>query len=180
MTPCPYWGRSTTTHARRSTALQAPARRHRNPSLSRRRAPRAARSRRRAGVAHHWAQAIEGLVERPAGHRQGSGTFVINRVEKNFSQLNRSRRHAARGRTRSVWLIARPALVTPEESLPSIQSGHAGIASRSLYATKSDALDYARARVRPAVPNQSIACTKLWNTPAAPCALHGCAHAVHS
>ena len=58
----------------------------------------------------------EGLLVR----RQGSGTFVSNRVEKNFSKLTSfSEDMRARGRRpRSVWLNRAAGTVTPEESLP--------------------------------------------------------------
>jgi GntR family transcriptional regulator len=57
----------------------------------------------------------EGLLVR----RQGSGTFVAARVEKNFSKLTSfSEDMRARGRTpRSVWLQRSEGTVTPEESL---------------------------------------------------------------
>jgi GntR family transcriptional regulator len=65
-------------------------------------------------------KAIDGLVEEGLlMRRQGSGTFVSNRVEKNFSKLTSfSEDMRARGRTpRSVWLNRAPGTVTPEESL---------------------------------------------------------------
>jgi GntR family transcriptional regulator len=51
--------------------------------------------------------------------RQGSGTFVCARVEKNFSKLTSfSEDMRARGRNpRSVWLRRSVGTVTPEESL---------------------------------------------------------------
>ena len=57
----------------------------------------------------------EGLLVR----RQGSGTFVAARVEKNFSKLTSfSEDMRARGRTpRSAWLQRSEGTVTPEESL---------------------------------------------------------------
>ena len=57
----------------------------------------------------------EGLLVR----RQGSGTFVLARVEKNFSKLTSfSEDMRARGRTpRSVWLQRSEGTVSPEESL---------------------------------------------------------------
>src|SRR6185369_11495147 len=57
----------------------------------------------------------EGLLVR----RQGSGTFVCARVEKNFSKLTSfSEDMRARGRTpHSVWLKRAAGTVTPEESL---------------------------------------------------------------
>jgi len=57
----------------------------------------------------------EGLLVR----KQGSGTFVSNRVEKNFAKLTSfSEDMRARGREpRSVWLNRAPGTVTPEESL---------------------------------------------------------------
>lgn len=66
-------------------------------------------------------KAIDGLVEDGLlVRRQGSGTFVSNRVEKNFSKLTSfSEDMRARGRKpRSVWLNRAPGTVTPEESLP--------------------------------------------------------------
>src|SRR5262249_44718220 len=65
-------------------------------------------------------KAIDGLVEEGLLIRkQGSGTFVSNRVEKNFSKLTSfSEDMRARGRKpRSVWLDRAPGTVTPEESL---------------------------------------------------------------
>ena len=65
-------------------------------------------------------KAIDGLVEEGLlVRRQGSSTFVSNRVEKNFSKLTSfSEDMRARGRTpRSVWLNRAPGTVTPEESL---------------------------------------------------------------
>lgn len=57
----------------------------------------------------------EGLLIR----KQGSGTFVSNRVEKNFAKLTSfSEDMRARGREpRSVWLTRGAGTVTPEESL---------------------------------------------------------------
>jgi GntR family transcriptional regulator len=51
--------------------------------------------------------------------KQGSGTFVSNRVEKNFAKLTSfSEDMRARGREpRSVWLNRAAGTVTPEESL---------------------------------------------------------------
>jgi GntR family transcriptional regulator len=51
--------------------------------------------------------------------KQGSGTFVSNRVEKNFAKLTSfSEDMRARGREpRSVWLNRAEGTVTPEESL---------------------------------------------------------------
>lgn len=66
-------------------------------------------------------KAIDGLVEEGLlVRRQGSGTFVSNRVEKNFSKLTSfSEDMRARGRKpRSVWLNRAAGTVTPEESLP--------------------------------------------------------------
>jgi GntR family transcriptional regulator len=59
--------------------------------------------------------AEEGLLVR----KQGSGTFVTNRVEKNFAKLTSfSEDMRARGREpRSVWLTKAAGTVTPEESL---------------------------------------------------------------
>jgi GntR family transcriptional regulator len=65
-------------------------------------------------------KAIDGLVhEGMLVRRQGSGTFVCARVEKNFSKLTSfSEDMRARGRTpRSVWLRRSAGTVTPEESL---------------------------------------------------------------
>lgn len=57
----------------------------------------------------------EGLLVR----KQGSGTYVSNRVEKNFAKLTSfSEDMRARGRDpRSVWLNRAAGTVTPEESL---------------------------------------------------------------
>jgi GntR family transcriptional regulator len=65
-------------------------------------------------------KAIDGLVtEGILMRRQGAGTFVRARVEKNFSKLSSfSEDMRARGRTpRSVWLRRSPGTVTPEEAL---------------------------------------------------------------
>ena len=65
-------------------------------------------------------KAIDGLVEEGLLiRRQGSGTFVSTRVEKNFSKLTSfSEDMRARGRKpRSVWLNRAAGTVTPEESL---------------------------------------------------------------
>src|SRR6185503_12289686 len=65
-------------------------------------------------------KAIDELVEDGLLIRkQGSGTFVSNRVEKNFAKLTSfSEDMRARGRApRSVWLNRAPGTVTPEESL---------------------------------------------------------------
>ena len=65
-------------------------------------------------------KAIEGLVsEGMLVRRQGSGTFVSARVEKNFSKLTSfSEDMRARGRVpRSVWLRKTAGSVTPEEAL---------------------------------------------------------------
>jgi GntR family transcriptional regulator len=65
-------------------------------------------------------KAIDGLVnEGLLMRRQGSGTFVRGRVEKNFSMLTSfSEDMRARGRTpRSDWLKRSSGTVTPEESL---------------------------------------------------------------
>jgi len=65
-------------------------------------------------------KAIEGLVaEGLLVRRQGSGTFVLARVEKNFSKLTSfSEDMRARGRhPRSVWLRKAAGTVTPEEAL---------------------------------------------------------------
>lgn len=65
-------------------------------------------------------KAIDGLVsEGLLSRRQGSGTFVRGRVEKNFSLLTSfSEDMRARGRTpRSEWLKRASGTVTPEEAL---------------------------------------------------------------
>ena len=65
-------------------------------------------------------KAIDELVEDGLLIRkQGSGTFVSNRVEKNFAKLTSfSEDMRARGRApRSVWLNRAAGTVTPEESL---------------------------------------------------------------
>jgi GntR family transcriptional regulator len=65
-------------------------------------------------------KAIDGLVsEGLLVRRQGAGTFVCSRVEKNFSKLTSfSEDMRARGRApRSVWLRKSEGSVTPEEAL---------------------------------------------------------------
>lgn len=65
-------------------------------------------------------KAIDGLVDEGLLIRkQGSGTFVTNRVEKNFAKLTSfSEDMRARGRKpRSVWLDRAAGTVTPGESL---------------------------------------------------------------
>jgi GntR family transcriptional regulator len=65
-------------------------------------------------------KALDGLVsDGLLVRRQGSGTFVSARVEKNFSKLTSfSEDMRARGRTpRSVWLRKTAGSVTPEEAL---------------------------------------------------------------
>ena len=65
-------------------------------------------------------KAIDGLVQEGLlVRRQGAGTFVCARVEKNFSKLTSfSEDMRARGRTpRSEWLRRAEGTVTPEESL---------------------------------------------------------------
>lgn len=65
-------------------------------------------------------KAIDGLVEEGLLIRkQGSGTFVTNRVDKNFAKLTSfSEDMRARGRKpRSVWLDRAAGTVTPGESL---------------------------------------------------------------
>ncbi|HEY7889563.1 MAG TPA: GntR family transcriptional regulator [Steroidobacteraceae bacterium] len=65
-------------------------------------------------------KAIDGLVsEGLLVRRQGSGTFVSSRVEKNFSKLTSfSEDMRARGRApHSVWLRKSAGSVTPEEAL---------------------------------------------------------------
>lgn len=65
-------------------------------------------------------KAIDGLVEEGLlVRRQGAGTFVCAKVEKNFAKLTSfSEDMRARGRKpRSVWLNRAAGTVTPEESL---------------------------------------------------------------
>lgn len=65
-------------------------------------------------------KALEGLVkEGLLTRRQGAGTFVAGRVEKNFSKLTSfSEDMAARGLTpRSEWIARGEGAVTPDESL---------------------------------------------------------------
>jgi len=65
-------------------------------------------------------KAIDGLVsEGILTRRQGSGTFVCARMEKNFSKLTSfSEDMRARGRNpRSIWLRRSMGTVTPEEAL---------------------------------------------------------------
>ena len=65
-------------------------------------------------------KALDGLVAEGLLHRrQGAGTFVSGRVEKQFAKLTSfSEDMAARGRTpRSEWLFRGSGTVTPEESL---------------------------------------------------------------
>lgn len=65
-------------------------------------------------------KALDGLVaEGLLTRRQGSGTFVSGRVEKNFSKLTSfTEDMIARGRTpKSTWLRKSSGTVTPEESL---------------------------------------------------------------
>jgi GntR family transcriptional regulator len=65
-------------------------------------------------------KAIDGLVDEGLlVRRQGAGTFVCARVEKNFAKLTSfSEDMRARGRTpRSEWLKRAEGTVTPEESL---------------------------------------------------------------
>ncbi|MEO8063942.1 MAG: GntR family transcriptional regulator [Pseudomonadota bacterium] len=65
-------------------------------------------------------KAIDGLVEEGLlVKRQGAGTFVCARVEKNFAKLTSfSEDMRARGRKpRSMWLNKSSGTVTPEESL---------------------------------------------------------------
>ncbi|HEV2650352.1 MAG TPA: GntR family transcriptional regulator [Rhizomicrobium sp.] len=65
-------------------------------------------------------KAIDGLVaEGLLNRRQGSGTFVSSRVEKNFSKLTSfTEDMIARGRVpTSTWLRKSQGTVTPEESL---------------------------------------------------------------
>jgi GntR family transcriptional regulator len=65
-------------------------------------------------------KALDGLVgEGLLTRRQGAGTFVAARVEKNFSKLSSfSEDMAARGRkAHSVWLSRARGAVTPEESM---------------------------------------------------------------
>jgi GntR family transcriptional regulator len=65
-------------------------------------------------------RALDGLVsDGLLMRRQGAGTFVAGRVEKQFSKLTSfSEDMAARGRTpRSEWLLRSEGAVDPEESL---------------------------------------------------------------
>ena len=65
-------------------------------------------------------KAIDGLVDEGLlVRRQGAGTFVCTRVEKNFAKLTSfSEDMRARGRKpRSMWLNRSAGTVTPEESL---------------------------------------------------------------
>ena len=65
-------------------------------------------------------KALDGLVaEGLLLRKQGAGTFVSGRVEKQFAKLTSfSEDMAARGRTpRSEWLLRASGTVTPEESL---------------------------------------------------------------
>jgi GntR family transcriptional regulator len=65
-------------------------------------------------------KAIDGLVEEGLlTRKQGSGTFVNTRVEKNFAKLTSfSEDMRARGRKpRSVWLNKALGMVTPEEAM---------------------------------------------------------------
>jgi GntR family transcriptional regulator len=65
-------------------------------------------------------KALDGLVEEGLlTRKQGSGTFVAGRVEKNFSKLTSfSEDMAARGRrSHSVWISRSEGAVTPEESM---------------------------------------------------------------
>jgi GntR family transcriptional regulator len=65
-------------------------------------------------------KALDGLVaDGLLTRRQGAGTFVSGRVEKQFAKLTSfSEDMAARGRTpRSEWLLRASGTVTPEESL---------------------------------------------------------------
>jgi GntR family transcriptional regulator len=65
-------------------------------------------------------KALDGLVgEGLLTRRQGAGTFVAARVEKNFSKLSSfSEDMAARGRkAHSIWLSRARGAVTPEESM---------------------------------------------------------------
>lgn len=65
-------------------------------------------------------KAIDGLVDEGLlTRRQGAGTFVAGRVEKQFAKLTSfSEDMAARGRAvRSEWLLKAEGAVTPDESL---------------------------------------------------------------
>ena len=65
-------------------------------------------------------KALDGLVaDGLLTRRQGAGTFVSGRVEKQFAKLTSfSEDMTARGRTpRSEWLLRASGTVTPEESL---------------------------------------------------------------
>ena len=89
-------------------------------------------------------KAIDGLVEEGLlMRRQGSGTFVSNRVEKNFAKLTSfSEDMRARGRSRAACGSSAPSgTVTPEESLTLRSSpGHAGVSlpSHSLCGRRAD------------------------------------------
>jgi GntR family transcriptional regulator len=75
-------------------------------------------------------KALDGLVgEGLLTRRQGAGTFVAGRVEKNFSKLTSfSEDMLARGRRpRSEWLGRSDGTVTPEESLMLGLSPGAGV-----------------------------------------------------
>jgi len=65
-------------------------------------------------------KALEGLVEEGLlVRRQGSGTFVAGRVEKNFAKLTSfTEDMISRGRSpTSVWLKRAPDTITPDESI---------------------------------------------------------------
>ena len=65
-------------------------------------------------------KAVEGLVQEGLlMRRQGSGTYVAGRIEKNFSKLSSfSEDMVARGRKpSSAWLLQEKGTVTPDEAL---------------------------------------------------------------
>ena len=96
-------------------------------------------------------KAIDGLVsEGLLVRRQGSGTFVRARVEKNFSKLTSfSEDMRARGRTpRSVWLKRSDGTVTPEESLTLRSSPGTPVLSFSAHSLRGRRADGARVRHR--------------------------------
>ncbi len=65
-------------------------------------------------------KAVEGLVQEGLlTRKQGSGTYVASRIEKNFSKLSSfSEDMKARGRTpSSEWLLREKGSVTPDEAL---------------------------------------------------------------
>ena len=79
-------------------------------------------------------KALDGLVnDGLLTRRQGAGTFVTARVEKNFSKLSSfSEDMISRGRTpHSAWLSRSAGAVTPEESMTlGLSPGTAGLPVR--------------------------------------------------